>query len=70
MAQDRSEKRGHEMPANCSMSSPEQSLSGSFTDIPLLLINGVPHRDSKKSPSSDDEVAQKPFTCHSESQVL
>ncbi|XP_051939833.1 tensin-4-like [Hippocampus zosterae] len=64
MAQDGSEKRGQEMPANCSRSSPEQSLSGSFTDIPLLLINGVPHQDSKKS-SSDNEIAQKPFTCHS-----
>ncbi|XP_077426278.1 tensin-4-like [Vanacampus margaritifer] len=66
MTQDGSEKRAQEMPTNCSMSSPEQSFSGSFTDIPLLLINGVPHRDNKKSPTSDDEVIQKPFNHHSE----
>ncbi|XP_077381084.1 tensin-4-like [Festucalex cinctus] len=65
LTQDGSEKRGQEMPTNCSMSSPEQSLSGSFTDIPMLLINGVPHRDNKKSPTSDDEVIQKPFNHHS-----
>ncbi|XP_037112391.1 tensin-4-like isoform X1 [Syngnathus acus] len=64
MTQDGSDKRGQEMPSNCSMSSPELSLSGSFTDIPLLLINGIPHQDNKKSPTTDDEEVQKPFVHH------
>ncbi|XP_061628178.1 tensin-4-like isoform X1 [Phyllopteryx taeniolatus] len=62
--QDGSHKQGQEMPTNCSISSPEQSLSGSFTDIPMLLINGVPHQDNQESPSAEDKVTLKPFTYH------
>nr|XP_061791493.1 tensin-4-like [Nerophis lumbriciformis] len=67
--QDGSEKQGQEMPTEHSMSSPEQSLSGSFTDIPMLLINGLPHRDNKKSPTSEDKVAPKLFHHSSEAHL-
>ncbi|XP_077461701.1 tensin-4-like [Stigmatopora argus] len=50
-----------EKPGGEVMSSPEQCLSGSFTDIPMLLINGVPHGDHKESPTSEDKVAPQRF---------
>ncbi|XP_054633992.1 tensin-4-like [Dunckerocampus dactyliophorus] len=61
-----SDHHGQEVPTNCSLSSPEQSLSGSFTDIPMLLINGVPLRDLQvnTSPVSENGSAQKSFTPH------
>ncbi|XP_061833204.2 tensin-4-like isoform X1 [Nerophis lumbriciformis] len=52
-----------ETPSNYSLSSPELSLSGSFTDVPMLLINGVPHHDNT-SPVSENGSPQKPFTPH------
>ncbi|XP_077575296.1 tensin-4-like [Stigmatopora nigra] len=50
------EKPGEEV-----LSSPEQCLSGSFTDIPMLLINGVPHGDHKESPTLEDKLAPRRF---------
>nr|XP_057945226.1 tensin-4-like [Doryrhamphus excisus] len=56
----------YHQPTNCSLSSPDQSLSGSFTDIPMLLINGVPHQDLQvnTSPVSGSGSEEKPLTPH------
>lgn len=50
------------------------SLSGSLTDVPLLLVNGAPQPDLHiHSPAPDAELVQtnsKPFPSHSELQCV
>ncbi|XP_067440442.1 tensin-4-like [Thunnus thynnus] len=64
-------KRGHlpELHSKGAQSSPA-SLSGSFTDIPVLLVNGAPQLDLQINPSPGLETDftqtnSKPFSPHS-----